>query len=1244
MAKKIIKKNEVVKAVRKFTDRTQPRKSFFDKYEKLKESFANIEDIYIINYYGVGGIGKSTLMRKLQAELQEKEKKPYFVYYDFETSSDMKTALRLIKTKLEQNYKFSFPLFDIAYYVYSKKTGENISKKEIESLIEKSRTLSFIVDSAEEIPIIGIASKLVRLADSGIAVLRNLTSQHKNELNQIEKDSPEEIYYNLPYYFSLDLEENIKKIKQPLVMFLDTYERLVNEITGTGHTISQDLWLRDEKGPILNVPGVLWVIAGREKIKWGEIDNDWQDTLEQHILGDLAFTDANLFLEEAGIDDAVLRQDIYNLTHGTPLYLDICVSTYEILKVENKPITIKDFGKNIDVLIERYIRYMDHQSREMTYVLANISLWDDEMVHIIGPKILPNFSYVLYEKIKNLSFVNTCENNYYIHKTVRDVFMATSPKIIKEKTVNVLYEYYFNFLTTESTINTKFSSCLKGYLTISKEYINENNTSQVLKDFVFVSNILEDASLNDEHYIFSKDIYENLEKKYKMAEYGYLIKYIYANSLAINQEKEQALILLEQVWRQIKNKEIDDYFIKVVDLLGLLYQSVYPNNKIINEVLAKLKTANIDNPDICYALGYYSSLIHDDVASMFYFNRLLDNDNLDDIDKLTVLVLIFTSIPTPVLQKTPGFDKKIEKWEEKFKTLTDLHTDLISFNFALGAYYALNDFKLDKAIYYLNQAEKLYNEKNNDINNLFYTIVILKLDTLLKLKSLEISTYASQIYEKIKDVDSSITLERYLCMLRILSILAKLDELQQMYKEVFKTYENEPAALNLIALFAVNNGDYDIAKMVLTKVLDLVKQDSITYLGLYEDVVLKYMPLFYPNDELEKHINDFYQDYKELVNDEDLILPILRRIIKVHFNKQMNASKYIDEFLNLTKNSKNTLEYANTAYEIASYYQESKPEYSLNFIEEALKVYQNLKDGADWLKESLLLKGKLLLILNKEEGEVILSDLFSENKENNLGFAAKVMETFLEFSSASLKIVDMALELSKLYVEIYGEESQENINVLVILGKKYWMIGNKDKAKIYFEKAVSIAEKLYGEKNSDYLDLLDRIICFLFENEEYNLIYKYGEKMCALLDKIPAIPLSFYVNHLWYYGSALAYLKEYEKLTKVIDKLKALEKANENMSVKIFDFIVKLYSKVQKYEDIFNYALEVLEKYKQRGENEKNINTILSEISYARHMLKKYDQSLYDMDQNLLHYYKKVNDENKIKEFQARLDLDKKNM
>lgn len=70
------------KAIKEFTDRAEPRKVFWEKYEEKKND--NNNKISVITYYGMGGIGKSTLLRKLVEEVKEKYADAKYAFLDFE--------------------------------------------------------------------------------------------------------------------------------------------------------------------------------------------------------------------------------------------------------------------------------------------------------------------------------------------------------------------------------------------------------------------------------------------------------------------------------------------------------------------------------------------------------------------------------------------------------------------------------------------------------------------------------------------------------------------------------------------------------------------------------------------------------------------------------------------------------------------------------------------------------------------------------------------------------------------------------------------------------------------------------------------------------------------------------------------------------------------------------------------------------------------------------------------------------
>lgn len=492
MAKKIIKNEDAQTATRIFTDRVEPRQAFWKKYNKLESNIQNIEDIYIIAYYGIGGIGKSALLKKLSEEMEEKGVQN--TLFDFETSQEPQKIMYLIKNKLERKYEFNFPKFDLAIYTYAIKIGQDANKPEVKSIIEQSRTLSLITEAIGELPTIGLFSKLVKYADSGIAILKTYTDKsYKQFLEELENKTEAEILEELPKYFSQDLTQNITKTNKPLVILLDTYEKMINEISNDGYVLMKDMWLRGDNGIILRTPGVLWVIAGREKLKWGENDKDWEETIEQHRLGDLAFSDADEFLQKAGIVENKLREQIYKLTNGTPVYLDLCVSTYEDLKRKNEQITIDKFGETKEELVERYVRYMDNQTREIVYMLAQLGNWNDNIIYEIGKEVVPTFSIEKYETIKQMSFIYENNGEYYIHKTIENVLKRKCPRIIIKKDSEILSKYLKEKIIKEKEQN-KYSLEVYGYrrklYTVISNLVEENNIEQITKQMEEIESII----------------------------------------------------------------------------------------------------------------------------------------------------------------------------------------------------------------------------------------------------------------------------------------------------------------------------------------------------------------------------------------------------------------------------------------------------------------------------------------------------------------------------------------------------------------------------------------------------------------------------------------------------------------------------------------------------------------------------------------------------------------------------------
>ena len=430
-----------IKAIKEFTDREKPRKVFWNQYEKLKNALDNKTDIpiQVIYYYGIGGIGKTSLLQKIRDEIKEQDKKIKYTYLDYDKllkfNNNTIDVLKYIESDLKDKYKFQFPLFDLAFYQYEIKQGKSASKPELKKILEGNDELNFLLDIASEIPLVGTFYKIFNYANAGQNILRNKFKDSKLEKRfiNLDNDSSEQLEKYLPYYFAQDMKDNLKKEKLPFVFMIDTYDKLVNELTDGVYATRNDDYLRDDEGLILNIPNVLWVMAGREKLKWELEDRSWVGTLDQHLLGDLSEIDSTKFLKNAGITEDKLIHQIYKLTSGSPMYLDMCVDTYYKFKEIGKTPNIKDFSGDTQALVKRFFEYMNDQEKDFVTMLAFISNWTDDTIERLSKKILGTFSYSLYDKVKDFSFIVNENGKYKINNTIKKIIVENASPLIKQK-------------------------------------------------------------------------------------------------------------------------------------------------------------------------------------------------------------------------------------------------------------------------------------------------------------------------------------------------------------------------------------------------------------------------------------------------------------------------------------------------------------------------------------------------------------------------------------------------------------------------------------------------------------------------------------------------------------------------------------------------------------------------------------------------------------------------------------------
>lgn len=454
------------RAARKFTDRTDFREAYYDMVSRALDE--NFQNYYGINYHGIGGVGKSSLLHQLEKELLGAEKdgqrqgwdpgadacdrarrklaalgkkqRPVVLRADFDDSSlnTQEDVLFRFRTQILSQYGGAvFPLFDMAMHRLSQKYGKPLPPEEQKALLIDNPVLSFALDTVGDLAGIGLiigAAKTALQVSQGVSrhLLERKNSIRRANLEMARMSAPE-LAKRLPYYFCMD----VNAMDLPLVcVYLDTYEKMVSRAEGAGSSTGfTEEWLRGESGLLYNLGNAVFAIAGRERLAWKEL-------VECRYIEALSRQDSIEFLDGCGIRDARLQEEIYRLTGGEPVYLDLCVDEYEGLKDRGKEPVPEDFGKNRERLVERQIRYVPVNLREAVFILSAMGRFTGRLYELLSEKIpqLPRSGGTEYEILTHLTYIQEEDGGWSIQRSVADILSGMLPSATRDLVRETLFE------------------------------------------------------------------------------------------------------------------------------------------------------------------------------------------------------------------------------------------------------------------------------------------------------------------------------------------------------------------------------------------------------------------------------------------------------------------------------------------------------------------------------------------------------------------------------------------------------------------------------------------------------------------------------------------------------------------------------------------------------------------------------------------------------------------------------------
>ena len=459
---------------RLFTDREDAIAAF-----ERAMGTATEEPLRVTVFYGVGGVGKSALLRRLLTALPPGV--PHAVV-DLQAVGDKTRAYREVllklRTDLGHNFRMKFPRFDLCLAVMLAREGGDPPP-----LVKVNPVLgdAFKLITGLALLIPGLWSLGVPLAESVVRGSMRLfpglqdAVRRAGGLEEIIKlrarvvqDDPA-LPGELIRRFAQDLGEHLPERGAACraVLFLDTYETLWTgrEAGGAAQARRLDWWIRDLAQFCLHPRvGVLPVLFGRDRIGWEEENPEWGGLLDQHALDGLPAGDAQTFLARCGVgrpqgepssplQDAIIRccdTEPGPETRCHPLFLALCAEIALRSGGDNAPPAMFAGIPTPQLAAElatRFLSSLHNQALQSWVIELSLTPRFDEQAALALDAARQYYNgRAGWEQLKRFSFIWQQPDGFWrLHKTMRDTL-----RVRAGSHASAVHEWFVTYWTERS--------------------------------------------------------------------------------------------------------------------------------------------------------------------------------------------------------------------------------------------------------------------------------------------------------------------------------------------------------------------------------------------------------------------------------------------------------------------------------------------------------------------------------------------------------------------------------------------------------------------------------------------------------------------------------------------------------------------------------------------------------------------------------------------------------------------------
>ena len=409
-------------------------------------------------YYGLGGIGKTTLLRRLRRRLTSQGgedvghwPRPVFsgdefftVAVDMEEASLEELLLALRIACGESGKKFA--AFDLLLSKYWATFHPN---QDLDSFLESSGWMQSLskrvgLSSAVQSGLQEALGALIPVAMPVTMVVNVISTLTRSGWDKAISSHALHACAQLPdvlvsigegrerlslaaYGLAWDLARVQQRASMPVVVFLDTFESLSEDLE---KRVNEIAWL---------MPNVLFVIGSRNRLSWaGEAaglprrgSGVWPGLAEgatsdprQHRVGFISPEDCRFFLNRALAEplSVALTEAAVDASGGLPLHLDLLVQRVAQVSGQ-RPVTENDLTASLPDLAIRIFKDLSSQERRALLGACIFDFFDVDLAQAAAA--LPNGGPVI--AITQKALVASCGNSLFpfaVHDNLRQTFLS----------------------------------------------------------------------------------------------------------------------------------------------------------------------------------------------------------------------------------------------------------------------------------------------------------------------------------------------------------------------------------------------------------------------------------------------------------------------------------------------------------------------------------------------------------------------------------------------------------------------------------------------------------------------------------------------------------------------------------------------------------------------------------------------------------------------------------------------------